>query len=147
MVANLGFLGDFEYRIDSKGRIPLPPRFRPKLSGGGVISYGWDKCIAVYPVSEWTKRAEALAGLPEMRSKVRHLSRFLFGGAFPFELDAQGRIALPAVLREYAEIKNVVILAGRHSFLEVWSKELWEREIAAILPQVAQLWESLERRE
>ncbi|HEX77890.1 MAG TPA: division/cell wall cluster transcriptional repressor MraZ [Dehalococcoidia bacterium] len=141
------FLGEFEYNIDSKGRLPIPPRFREEFRAGGVACFGLDKCIVVYPMSEWTKRAEALSKLPEMRSKDRRLSRFLFSGAFPFVLDANGRLALPGVLRQYAELKNTAIIAGLYHCLEIWSRELWDQEMAEVRAQAAQLWERLERRE
>lgn len=144
MVNALGFLGEFEKRVDAKGRMPLPPKFREEFKEGGVISYGFDRCLLVYPTAEWVKRSETLSKLPETRSTGRRLNRFIFSGAFPFELDAQGRIALPQVLRQYADIGNGVVIAGVHTFLEVWSKETWEQEKATVLPQVAQLSENLE---
>ena len=147
MVSVLGFLGEFEKRIDAKGRVPLPPKFREEFKEGGVISYGFDKCLIVYPTNEWIKHAETLSKLPEMRSKGRRLSRFIFSGAFPFELDGQSRIALPQVLRQYAGIRDTVIIAGVHDSLEIWSKGSWEQEKATMLSQATQLSESLEIRE
>jgi len=125
----------------------MPPRFREEFKAGGVACFGLDKYIDVYPVSEWKKRAEALSRLSEMRGKERRLSRFFFSGAFPFELDANGRLALPAALRQYAELKDTVVIAGVYNRLEIWSKELWDQEMAEVRPQAAQLWERLERRE
>ncbi len=141
------FLGEFEYKIDEKGRIPLPPRFKVELRDGMVLMPGPEKCVFLYPVAEWKKLAAVLTTGSVPRSKVRRLNRAIFATAFRLSLDGQGRIALPAPLREYAEIKDEVIIAGANTYLELWNKERWESEKAISQEQVWQIVESLERHE
>ena len=85
------FLGTYEYKIDEKGRTPLPPRFRDDLRQGMVMTQGLEKCITVYSLDEWQNISDKLAGHSVNRSKARRISRFTFATAFMAELDAQGR--------------------------------------------------------
>ncbi len=139
------FFGEFEYKLDEKGRLSLPPRFRGHLKGGVVLAPGVEKCITAYPILEWKKLAEALTSGSVTRSKLRRLSRAIFATAFHLNIDGQGRISLPAPLREYAEITEEVVVAGANSYLELWNRANWEEEKATSQQQAWQIIESLER--
>jgi MraZ protein len=139
------FLGEFEYRIDEKGRLPLPPRFRQRLKDGLVIAPSPEKCLSVYTISEWKKMAESLAGGGLSPSKMRKIHRALFATAFHTEIDAQGRIHLPITLRTYAELADDVVVAGANNYLELWDKSAWEAEKSADLAEAWQILESLEK--
>ncbi|MAH38924.1 MAG: division/cell wall cluster transcriptional repressor MraZ [Dehalococcoidales bacterium] len=139
------FFGEFEYKIDEKGRLPLPPKFRGLLKGGVVLAPGIEKCITAYPILEWKKLAEALTSGSVTRSKLRRLSRAIFATAFHLNIDGQGRISLPAPLRAYAEITDEVVVAGANSYLELWNRAHWEEEKATSQQQAWQIIESLER--
>jgi MraZ protein len=138
------FFGEFEYKIDEKGRLPLPPRFRAHLRDGIVLTLGVEKCITAYPLSEWKKLSNALTGGPITRSKLRQLNRALFATAFYLNIDGQGRVSLPASLREHAEIVDEVVVAGANIYLELWNKVHWEEEKALSQEQAWQIIESLE---
>ncbi len=138
------FFGEFEYKIDEKGRVPFPPRFRAHLKDGVVLTPGVEKCITAYPLSEWKKLSAALTGSPITRSKLRQLNRALFATAFYLNIDGQGRVSLPASLREYAEIADEVVVAGANTYLELWNKVHWEEEKASSQEQAWQIIESLE---
>ncbi len=139
------FFGEFEYKLDEKGRLPLPPRFRDYLKGGVVLAPGVEKCITAYPILEWKKLAEALTSGSVTRSKLRRLSRAIFATAFHLNIDGQGRISLPAPLREYAGITDEVVVTGVNSYLELWNRANWEEEKATSQQQAWQIIESLER--
>ena len=139
------FFGEFDYKIDEKGRVPLPPRFRSELKAGVVLTQGIEKCITAYPLSEWKNVAATLTSGSFTPSKMRRLSRAIFGTAFTTNLDRQGRVALPVPLREYAEIVSEVVIVGANNYLELWDKVHWEEEKAASLEQAWQIIESLER--
>ena len=141
------FFGEFEYKIDDKGRVPIPPRFRRELREGVILAPGVEKCITVYPLAEWKKLAESLTGSSVTQSKLRRLKRAIFATAFSLSLDGQGRIALPISLRQYAEIVDEVIIAGANNYLEIWNKVHWEEEKAVSREQAWQIIESLERRQ
>ena len=140
------FFGEFEYRIDEKGRVPIPPRFRRELKEGVVLTPGIEKCISAYPLSEWKKLAATLTTGSVTRSKLRRLNRAIFATAFSLNIDRQGRIALPIPLRQYAGIEDEVVIAGANNYLELWSKEQWEAEKAISQEQTWQIIESLENK-
>jgi len=131
------FYGEFNYKIDEKGRVPIPPRFRRELKDGVVNAY---------PLSEWRKLAAALTGGSLTRSKLRRLNRAIFATAFSINIDGQGRVALPVPLREYAEIVDDVVITGANTYLEIWNDILWEEEKATSQEQAWQIIESLEGR-
>ncbi len=138
------FLGEYEYKIDPKGRVPLPSKFREELRHGMVMAQGLEKCITIYPLPEWQKMSEKRAISLHTRSKARRMSRFTFATAFSIELDAQGRVALPLPLRQYAEIGDGVVIAGINNYIEIWSKENWGVEINLMQSQAWQISESTE---
>lgn len=144
------FFGEFDYKIDDKGRIPIPPKFRAALKDGVVLTPGAEKCITVYTVIEWKKVAATLTSSGTLTSsKLRKLNRVLFATAFSTQVDGQGRVAVPVPLREYAGIVGEVgdvVVAGANNYLEIWSKDQWEEEKAVSQEQSWQIIESLEKR-
>ena len=139
------FLGEFEYKIDEKGRVLVPPRFRRELREGMVLMPGVEKCVNLYPLSEWRKVAATLTTGSITRNKLRRLNRAIFATAFNLTIDGQGRIALPVTLREYSGIDDEVVVVGVNTYLELWNKEQWEAEKAFSLEQASQNIESLEQ--
>ncbi|MBA7566905.1 MAG: division/cell wall cluster transcriptional repressor MraZ [Dehalococcoidia bacterium] len=140
------FLGEFEYKIDEKGRIPVPPKFRRLLKAGVVLSPGVEGCITVYPIKEWEKLAATLTTGALSPSKLRMLKRAVFAAAFSVDLDGQGRIALPAPLKSHAEIVSEVVIIGANNYLELWNKVRWGEEKTMGQEQAWQLLEGLENR-
>jgi MraZ protein len=139
------FFGEFEYKVDEKGRVPIPPKFRGELRGGVVLAPGVEKCITVYPLTQWKKLADTLTSGSVTSSKLRRLNRAIFASAFSITMDGQGRIALPILLKLYAEIIDDVVIAGVNNYLELWSKARWQEEKALSQEQAWQIIESLER--
>ncbi len=142
------FSGEFEYRVDEKGRVPIPPKFRTdELKREGVVLCpGMEKCITVYPISEWKKLAESLTSGSIIPSKMRKLNRAFFATAFNVEIDGQGRIMVPSQLRQYANLNEEVVIAGVNSYIELWGKEQWEDEKSTSLEEAWHIIETLERR-
>ena len=138
------FYGEFDYKIDDKGRVPIPPRFRNALKDGVVLTPGAEKCITAYTIIEWKKLSTTLTNSPLSRSKMRKLSRALFATAFSTRIDNQGRIPVPAPLRDHAGITDEVVIAGANTYLEIWDKVAWEEEKRISQEQAWQIIESLE---
>ena len=143
----LMFFGEFEYKVDEKGRVPIPPKFRIGLREGVVVTPGVEKCIIAYPLPEWKKLAATLTTGSITRSKLRKLNRAIFATAFFLNLDGQGRIALPVSLRDYASIEDEVVIAGANNYFELWNKKRWEEEKALSQEQAWQIIESMEKHE
>ena len=126
------FLGRFEHAIDAKGRMALPARYRDDLADGVVVTRGFDRCLLVYPLAAWTPLAERVAALSISDPDVRALRRLLFADAADLDLDKQGRILIPADLRDYAEVDREAVVVGMHTFIEIWSPSHWSVERQAL---------------
>ena len=132
------FFGEFEYKVDLKGRVPLPARFRRVIKEGAVaLTQGTEECITAYPLAEWKKLATTLTSATVTRSKLRKLNRAFFATAFQSNIDGQGRVALPDSLREYAGIEDEVVIIGANTYIEIWNRERWEEEKARLLQEAA----------
>ena len=126
------FIGEFEHTVDDKGRIAIPARFRARLAGGLVVTRGLDGCLFVYPLADWTALAERIAALPMTQAGARQFQRLMFAGAADCQADGQGRIVLPAYLRQYAGIERDAVVIGVHTRVEIWSKARWDEERARV---------------
>ncbi|EKD56131.1 MAG: hypothetical protein ACD_58C00292G0001 [uncultured bacterium] len=120
------FIGEYNHTIDEKGRLALPAKMRGQLLDGAVVTRGLDGCLFVYTKSEWEKLAEKLANLPLTDANSRAFARLMLAGAMDVEFDKQGRILLPAYLREFANLKSKTIVAGLYSRIEIWNEETWK---------------------
>ena len=120
------FIGEYKHNIDDKGRLAIPAKQRAKLSDGAVVTRGLDKCLFLYPQSEWEEIAKKLSALPISQAKARAFSRLMLAGAMPVELDSQGRITLPEYLREFAVLNKKVVVAGLYDRLEIWDENAWD---------------------
>ena len=120
------FMGEYNHTIDAKGRLIIPSKFREALGDEFVVTKGMDGCLFVFDNSEWQNFAEKLRELPMMEKEVRQFTRFFLAGAASVEVDKQGRILLPSVLREFADITKDAVLVGVGSRIEIWSKDRWE---------------------
>jgi MraZ protein len=119
------FVGEFNHTLDDKGRVTVPARFRPDLATGAVITRGLDGCLAVYPNAAWEELAQKVNTLPVTDRRARDLRRFMFGSATEVVPDRQGRILVPAYLRQYATINGEVTVVGNYTFIEIWNPETW----------------------
>ncbi len=120
------FLGEFAHSLDSKGRLAIPARFRLQLGEGAIVTRGLDGCLVIYPAQEWQDYAEKLDKLPSTQPDVRNFKRFIFSGATECEFDRQGRVLIPAFLREYAALDETAVVVGQYSKVEIWSQSRWD---------------------
>ncbi|MDR0406051.1 MAG: division/cell wall cluster transcriptional repressor MraZ [Clostridiales bacterium] len=116
--------GEFQHNIDAKGRMIMPAKFRDALGDCFVATKGLDKCIFVFPLPEWEALDTKLSELS--LSKGREIQRFFYGGMTRCEIDKQGRILIPANLREYAGLEKDVAVIGLTKRAEIWSKANWD---------------------
>lgn len=121
------FIGEYNHTIDAKGRLIVPSKFREALGEEFVVTKGLDGCLFVYPMEEWTVFTDKLKELPLTKKDARQFSRFFLAGAASCEVDKQGRILIPAVLREFAGLEKDAVLVGVSSRIEIWSRSNWEK--------------------
>ncbi|MBS4014448.1 MAG: division/cell wall cluster transcriptional repressor MraZ [Bacteroidetes bacterium] len=137
------FIGEYHYRIDEKGRLAVPAKFRSDLKKQVIITRGIEKCLILYSKKEWEKLAVKLAGLPISKEKNRDFNRLMLGGAMDVEVDSQGRVILPDYLRVYANIKKNVVVVGLYDKLEIWDEEDWEKQKSSSEKESKMIAESL----
>jgi MraZ protein len=119
------FLGTHSPRLDDKGRLILPAKYREELAAGLVLTKGQDGCLYVFPAGEFSRITEALRTAPVTAKAVRDYSRVLFASASDEELDRQGRITIPPGLREYAGLDRDCVVIGANTRLEIWEADAW----------------------
>lgn len=122
------FIGQFEHTIDEKNRIAIPSKFRKQFKGGGVISKGLDGCLFLFTKDHFSKMAQNIAELPLSKSSARLYARLILASAQEVEFDSQGRILMPGYLKKHSLVKKDAIILGLYDRVEIWSKELWEKE-------------------
>lgn len=120
------FMGEYNHTIDTKGRLIIPSKFREALGDTFVVTKGLDGCLFVYDNDEWSAFEEKLKALPITNKEARQFVRFFLAGAAEVEVDKQGRILVPNILREFAQISKDVVLIGVASRIEIWSKERFD---------------------
>jgi MraZ protein len=121
------FQGEYRHTVDDKGRLAVPVRFRADLAQGAVVSKWIDGCLALTPRAAWEELAEKTAALPITDTGARTFQRFLYGSAYDIELDRQGRLVVPAVLREFAGLESEVVVVGSRNHVEFWSPASWQQ--------------------
>lgn len=140
------FMGEYNHTIDAKGRLIVPAKFREILGDNFIVTKGLDGCLFVYPNDEWTRFEEKLKSLPLTNKNARQFTRFFLAGAAACEVDKQGRILLPQVLRAFASLEKDVVLVGVASRIEIWSRERWDESMNTYdgdMDEVAENMESL----
>ena len=124
------FLGTHAPRLDDKGRLVLPAKFREPLAAGVVLTKGQERSIVVWPAAEFAAYAERLSDASRSDAAVRAYVRVLFSGAFDEIPDRQGRVTVPPQLREYAGLDRDVIVVGNGTTVEIWDAQAWTSYLA-----------------
>jgi len=125
------FRGVNPINLDAKGRMALPSRYREMVyshcEGRMVVTIDTeDRCLLLYTQPEWDEIQARIDALPSFNKAVRRIQRLLTGHATDLEMDANGRMLLPAPLREYAQLDKKIVLLGQGNKFEIWSEALWK---------------------
>lgn len=121
------FLGTHTPRLDDKGRLVLPAKFRDELADGLVVTRGQERSLTIWPVAAFTRFTEQVQTAPQTSRDVRDYLRMLFAGASDEVPDKQGRITLPPLLRDYAGLDRECVVIGMSDRVEVWESTRWEQ--------------------
>jgi MraZ protein len=126
------FRGSSFHKIEPKGRIIIPARFRDVIKKGGgeegVMVSRMDKCLVAYTFEEWSKIETRVLSLATKSESMRRFRRVFIGGAFECLCDKQERILIPPTLRQYAEFEKEIVMVGVLDHFEIWSRENWDKE-------------------
>jgi MraZ protein len=129
---SLGFLGEFQHSLDTKGRVILPVEFRDRLAAGAVLTRMLDGCLAVYSRETFETLAEQVRQSARQGPRQREVARLWFSSAREFVPDKQGRVPVPQTLRDYADLERDVMVLGIDNRIELWSPTRWrDREAQA----------------
>lgn len=119
-------IGEYLHTLDSKKRLSLPSKFRKEVGRKVVVTRGLDSCLFMFPEKAWIKIATKISDLPVGQADTRGMARFLLAGAVETEVDGAGRILIPEYLKEFAELRSRVVLAGVSDRIEIWNEKTWE---------------------
>lgn len=120
------FLGTHTPRLDDKGRLILPAKFRDELAGGVVVTKGQERCLYVFPIAEFSRIAADLRQQPMTHKAARAYNRVFFASAHDEIPDKQGRVTIPAHLRDYAGLSRDLVVIGASTRVEIWDKTAWD---------------------
>ncbi len=127
--------GEFQYSVDDKGRVIIPPSFREFVNDGMVVTRGLDSCLYIFPIVSWNRLEKSLSELPLTDATSRNFVRFFYSSASKAKIDSAGRIKLTNGLRAYAGISDddkTVVIAGAPNRLELWNESRWIENIKQI---------------
>lgn len=124
------FLGTYSPRLDDKGRLILPAKFREQLEAGMVVTRGQERCLYVFPAAEFERLADQLRQAPVTSKQARDYLRVFLSGASDEALDKQGRVTIPPTLRGYAGLDRDCAVIGAGQRVEIWDAQAWESYLA-----------------
>lgn len=133
------FIGQYNTKLTDKGRVAIPFRFREEAGKKLVICRWYERSLALFSTEAWKKIIDVAVGESQLTSPARDTERFLLGGAYEIELDAQGRFVIPKALREYAQINQTLVFIGLRDRVELWDKTKWEVKEKEILGKAEEL--------
>lgn len=131
------FIGHYYHSIENKGRLAIPASFRDQLQSGGVLTWGLDGCLFLFPASSWQKLSDKLASLSMTNPQARQLTRLLVQSASDLNLDNQGRTLIPEHLRKIANLKKQVVVAGSLNRVEIWDRDTYHEHLDLIAKTVS----------
>jgi MraZ protein len=140
------FIGEYQAKVDAKGRAMFPAPFRKQLGDGPeefVVNRGFEKCLVVYPKKEWDAISKKINSLNPFKAENRNFIRLFNNGATLVTLDAAGRLLLPKELMKYASIESEIYFAANGKKIEVWSKEAYDQVMSADAENFAALAEKV----
>ena len=138
----MAFRGHFDYSLDAKNRLNVPPKFRAAFSDGVVLARGLEPCVWLWPPAAFDRFTDqVIGGLNPVSAERRKLTRYVAGNSFDAELDASGRVTLNPALLEHAGIDREVVVVGVLEYLEVWARDRWlagQEELSAEIGEIAE---------
>jgi len=137
------FLGTYSPRLDEKGRVFLPAKFRDELAEGLVITKGQERCLYVFSAAEFGRLTERLREAPLTAKGARDYSRVFFASAHDDTPDKQGRVTVPPPLREYAGLDRDCVVIGANTRVEIWDAQAWATYLAGQEEQFSSLSEEV----
>ncbi len=146
------FRGQYEHRMDGKGRISVPARFREVLQDLDVtgehadriiLTRTFENCLVVYPMDKWLNFEEKIRQLPQFNPHVQRLKRVYVAGAVEVSMDSHGRLLVPQPMRDFAQLERDCVWVGQLETVELWSSENWKGAVDEALEDPQELSEAM----
>lgn len=137
------FIGRYYHALEQKGRLSIPAAFREKLGGQAILTLGFDGCLFLFPLPNWQEALKGTANMPFTRKRSRDYIRWLTNSAVEVEMDGQGRILVPAYLKERANLEKRVVVVGSLDRIEIWNQEDYHQYLEQLESQAEEIAESL----
>ncbi len=131
------FAGEFAHSLDEKGRLAIPAKLRGRFKEGAVVTRWVGECLAVFPAPEWESINADIRRRPRTDPAATRFRHFLLAGAHEADPDGQGRLTIPAHLREYAGLTSEAVVIGNSDHLEVWEPTRWKNNLAQVQSEIA----------
>ena len=135
----IGFIGEYEATLDTKGRFLLPAGFKKQLPESGaehfLVNRGLEKCLSLYPMKSWKPIFSDISNLNDFDPKVRQFRRYFLNGATQVELDSASRILLPKNLMEHAGLERDIVLVSAVNKIEIWDKNKYQQFFETFSPE------------
>jgi MraZ protein len=136
-------IGEFHHNLDNKNRLMMPSKILPNLGNEVIVTRGFEKCLLVYPLEKWDEVVSKFRCLTITKSDTRKFMRIFLSGATSCKFDAQNRICIPSILKDYASISKNVVILGLDDHLEIWSEELYTEFLNENLEEFADIAEKI----
>lgn len=136
-------IGQYQTKIDLKGRVALPVKFKRLLGNRIIITAGYEQSLMVVAQKDWQGEIDRVTNQSSTLGLTRETDRFLLGSAYEVELDNQGRFIIPKYLRQYADLAEVIVFVGVGKRAEVWSQSKWDKYSQYLNDKVKELGERL----
>ncbi len=136
-------IGEYRHTIDAKKRIAVPANFRKEIGKKVVVTCGLDNCLFVYPLGQWQKVSVEIGNHSMNQADARGFTRFMFGGAVESDVDAMGRVLIPDYLKDFAGLKNKVVIVGIKDRVEIWDERRWNEYSTKVEKQAEVIAEKL----
>lgn len=133
------FIGEFNCKMDAKGRITFPAKFREQLTDNFVITRGLDNCINLFTLEKWGEQTKQIENMKYTNKNQRAYSRFILSAATELNFDTQGRINIPQSLIEYSKLEKEIVVTGNIDRIEIWSKDVWNKYLEENLDNIEEL--------
>jgi len=138
-------LGNYQAKINYKGRAAVPAKYRRELTKNVVVGQWYENCLVIISQEQWHQLLKQIEEKPFIAAPARDTDRFLVGGAFEIELDSQGRFVIPPSLRQYAGLKEEIVFVGLLHRVEIWDKQRWDEHQKYLDEHAEEIAERLNR--
>ena len=130
------FSGEFAHSLDEKGRLAIPAKLRGRFKEGAVVTRWLGECLAIWPETGWAALNADMAKRPRTDPSASRFRHFVLAGAHEADPDGQGRVTVPAHLREYAGLASEAVVIGNSDHLEVWEPGRWRSRLASVQTEI-----------